>query len=208
MTDVRQNLIDFLNSPQAEAISLREVSLRLGRNGSYLQQYLYGKKSPRKLAHEDRLALHAMLGIPIEQLGLGPDAARSRPATRPPSDDDDVEPYTPTRMPGVPVQARSGASYRVRRDVVGRHPLGILVGDVLTFDTAPAAIEGVRSEQLVLVEVARGEEAPRLWLREFLRPAIVVTNRTTDNLAMALDDPALPHVARIVGILRSLHRDT
>jgi phage repressor protein C with HTH and peptisase S24 domain len=50
------------------ATSLAKLSLMLGRNGSYLQQYI-GKGSPRKLEEEDRRRLAEFFGVSETELG-------------------------------------------------------------------------------------------------------------------------------------------
>ena len=50
------------------ATSLAKLSHMLGRNGSYLQQYI-GKGSPRKLEEEDRRRLAEFFGVSETELG-------------------------------------------------------------------------------------------------------------------------------------------
>lgn len=174
MTDVRKNLAAHLEPLRKTGLSLRELSRRLGRNESYLQQYLAGKKSPRKLAHEDKLALHALVGIPLEQLGLSASAAMPAPAKGDLSAADDVEPYQPGSR-----------------------------GDVVSDSHV---LQELRTEQIVLVETAPSESlAPRLLLREFVRPALAVTNRAGENEAFNLDGDGGDR-ARVVGVVRSMLR--
>lgn len=205
MTDVRKNLAAHLEPLRKTGLSLRELSRRLGRNESYLQQYLAGKKSPRKLAHEDKLALHALVGIPLEQLGLSASAAMPAPAKGDLSAADDVEPYQPGSRGDV-VIPRGGVPFRIRRDVLGRHPLGLKVGDVVIVVSDSHVLQELRTEQIVLVETAPSESlAPRLLLREFVRPALAVTNRAGENEAFNLDGDGGDR-ARVVGVVRSMLR--
>jgi transcriptional regulator with XRE-family HTH domain len=207
MTDVRKNLQLFLEPRRKEGLSLRELSRRLGRNDSYLQQFLAGKKSPRKLAHDDKLALHAMIGIPLEQLGLGPASLVPSPAPGALSAADDVEPYEPPTRAAAVIVPGSGRPFRVRRDVLGRHPLGLKVGDVVIVSSDEISLQTLRSEQIVLVEMPPGETSPpRLLLREFVRPALAVTNRAGPNEAFNIDEPSGDERARIVGVVRSMLR--
>ena len=53
------------------AVSLAKLSHMLGRNGSYLQQYI-SKGSPRRLEEEDRRRLAQFFGVPESDLG-GPE---------------------------------------------------------------------------------------------------------------------------------------
>jgi len=208
MTDVRANLTEYLAPLRAKGLSLRELSRRLGRNDSYLQQYLSGKKSPRRLAHEDKLALHALIGIPLEQLGLTAAAAgRNGAAAAPVGGANDVEPYESGRGGADVILPRTGRLYRVLRDVLGRHPLGLKVGDVVVVVSDEESLHDLRSEQIVLVAVDADETLPaRLLLREFVRPALAITNRAGSNESLSLDGGAGAPTARVVGVVRSLLR--
>ena len=59
------------------ATSLAKLSHMLGRNGSYLQQYI-GKGSPRKLEEEDRRRLAEFFGVGEAELGA-PEEKSSNP---------------------------------------------------------------------------------------------------------------------------------
>ncbi len=207
MNDVRQNLADYLAPLRARGLSLRELSRRLGRNESYLAQYLAGKKSPRKLAHDDKLALHAAIGIPLELLGLSPSTLGPTPVVGPPGGADDVEPCDPSDVGSDVALPRAGRPFRVTRDVVGRHPLGLQVGDVVIVASHAEGLQGLRSEQLVLVEMPPREGMPRrLLLRQFIRPALVITNRDGANEAVSLDGGPAGDRPRVVGVVQSMLR--
>ncbi len=59
----------LLELSQQKAVSLASLSELLGRNPSYLQQFIR-KGSPRKLEEGDRRTLAQFFGVPEEELGL------------------------------------------------------------------------------------------------------------------------------------------
>jgi hypothetical protein len=63
--NVRQNLLRFA-SERGE--SLTSLSLKLGRNSAYLQQFV-GRGSPRRLPEDERRMLAITLNVDERQLG-------------------------------------------------------------------------------------------------------------------------------------------
>src|SRR4051812_190096 len=61
----RQRLLELIGDSGSD---LKSLSLHLGRNQTYLQQYLH-KGSPRQLAYEDRVELARILRCAPEELG-------------------------------------------------------------------------------------------------------------------------------------------
>ena len=55
---------------EAQGVSLASLSRMIGRNGTYLQQFIT-KGSPRKLAEDDRRVLAQFFGIAESELGAG-----------------------------------------------------------------------------------------------------------------------------------------
>lgn len=68
-TDPRQRLIDLA---EARKVSLASLSRMIGKNGSYLHQFLY-KGSPRKLEETDRATLARFFGVDEVELGAPKD---------------------------------------------------------------------------------------------------------------------------------------
>ena len=82
-------------------LGLKELSIKLGRNPSYLQQFI-ARGSPRRLPEEARHALAALLGLAEAELVAGAPPAPPRPASpaprRPPlyrEGEDRIAPGTP-----------------------------------------------------------------------------------------------------------------
>jgi len=65
MSDARQRLLELADG---QGVSLAALSQMIGRNPSYLQQYIR-KGSPRKLDEQDRRALAGYFGVPESELG-------------------------------------------------------------------------------------------------------------------------------------------
>ena len=73
-TDARQRLLDLA---QKRGASLSELSRLLGRNPSYLQQFVR-KGSPRKLEESDRAMLARYFSVGEDELGAPEDISFSR----------------------------------------------------------------------------------------------------------------------------------
>ena len=76
--DARAKLVD---AAKARGSSLAALSRMIGRNGTYLQQYV-SKGSPKKLEEEDRRKLAQFLGIGEAELGAPQDLSYERTAQR------------------------------------------------------------------------------------------------------------------------------
>ena len=70
----RQRLLELSQERGASLASLSEL---IGRNGSYLQQFIR-KGSPRKLEEGDRGILAEFFGIPESELGGGDAGAKGK----------------------------------------------------------------------------------------------------------------------------------
>ena len=68
-SDARANLLDLANERGA---SLAGLSTLIGRNASYLQQYIR-KGSPKKLEEQDRRTLAKFFGVDETRLGAPAD---------------------------------------------------------------------------------------------------------------------------------------
>lgn len=68
-SDPRRNLIALA---EARKVSLASLSRMIGKNGSYLHQFLY-KGSPRKLEETDRATLARFFGVDEAELGAPKD---------------------------------------------------------------------------------------------------------------------------------------
>lgn len=73
VTGPRRRLLDLAH---AQGVSLAGLSEMIGRNSSYLQQFIR-KGSPRKLEERDRRALAQFLGVSESELGAAEDISPS-----------------------------------------------------------------------------------------------------------------------------------
>jgi phage repressor protein C with HTH and peptisase S24 domain len=76
--DPRQSLVDLC---EQQGVSLAALSVLLGRNPSYLQQFVR-KGSPRRLAETDRLALARFFGVEESVLGAPEEISSRTDASR------------------------------------------------------------------------------------------------------------------------------
>lgn len=65
MDEMRRKILE---TAQNKGIDLKELSLRIGKNHAYMQQFIT-RGSPKKLSEEDRAVVSQMLGIPEVELG-------------------------------------------------------------------------------------------------------------------------------------------
>lgn len=65
MDEMRRKILE---AAQNKGIDLKELSLRIGKNHAYMQQFIT-RGSPKKLSEEDRAVVSQMLGIPEVELG-------------------------------------------------------------------------------------------------------------------------------------------
>jgi phage repressor protein C with HTH and peptisase S24 domain len=76
--DPRRRLHDLA---RAKGVSLASLSEMIGRNSSYLQQFIR-KGSPRKLEEADRRTLAQFLAVPESELGGGGENSYAQPRSR------------------------------------------------------------------------------------------------------------------------------
>jgi DNA-binding XRE family transcriptional regulator len=92
----------------------------------------------------------------------------------------------------TPLQSRSIHTYRVIRTSLEEVPY-VQPGEIIYVDESTAALADKRSDDVLLVRMARadGNGKPVRMLWQFHAPAILMTNRRRSNLAIRLDDPRL-----------------
>lgn len=206
MTDVRQAIRSKLNETGK---SMEWLSLKLGKNPSYIQQFLE-RGSPRDLSLELKIKTTELLDMPLANLGVTDlQVQRLNGITAPPTGmAEDAVPYA--LPPGSILSPSETISYyQMKSNVLENHPLRIVVGDIIAFDMSPAALEQLKSEQVVIAQCYHPDPQvllARTIVREFVRPGILMTNRTTNNEAFAIDDASLPFEAAIKGVLRTVVR--
>lgn len=207
MSDTRQAIRDSL---QKSGRSMEWLSLQLGKNPAYIQQYLE-RGSPRDLRLEQKILTAELLGMPLSELGVSDLQIKKNSQVAPSSGgfrEDAIE-YDPPHG-SLLTKAENISYYRMASDVLSRHPLRIMTGDVIAFDMSSSAIENLKSEQVVIVRCFNIDPSiltAETMVREYVRPGLLMTNRERDNEIFALDDPGLPFEPHIRGVLRTVVRN-
>ncbi len=137
---------------QQRGASLSSLSELLGRNPSYLQQFIR-KGSPRKLEEGDRRTLAQFFGVPEEQLGLEFPAIRenSYTASRNTQNSPAMQAYVD--VPRLAIGASAGP---------GALPDGEAVFDALRFSRRWLTEQGLERAQLSVITVEGDSMEPLL----------------------------------------------
>lgn len=169
----------------AAGLTAEELGAKIGTSGVQIGRLETGK---RKLTEDWIGKLAAALGVAPADL-LGPQIATLATA-------DEVEPFRVSEAGGAyDAMAKRGiAMYRVLAASVAR--AGVQPGTVIAIDTSTAAIAAITTGQVALVRL--GADGP-LLLRQFVAPALYVTNRVGANSATNADDPSSGLV--VVGVI-------
>ena len=141
MSDARQRLLELADG---QGVSLAALSQMMGRNPSYLQQYIR-KGSPRKLDEQDRRALAGYFGVPESELGGSEENSGDSLGKRPSLDW--------VRIPRLALQASAGP--------------GALAWDELPFDNLGFSDrwlreQGLQRNMLSLITVTGDSMEPTL----------------------------------------------
>lgn len=117
---------------------------------------------------------------------------------------ENAEPYTPTDgLSALKQAARPGVSfYRVTSDALNE--VGILAGDILEVDENGGAKTELSSGDIVVANVEIGPgTAVTTVIREFVEPALLITNSRTDN-AMPINIRTTR--TEVIGVVIGSHR--
>lgn len=207
MEDPREAIMDGL---KRKGRSMSWLSQQFGKNRAYIQQFIE-RGTPHELDLQQNLQVSELLDIPLKALGV-PDVDIRRLGLNGPKGhtggfNDDAAHYEPP--PGSILSRDPVIDYWVMKsDCLINHPLRIQQGDILVFDLSAAAIEAVKSEQIVLVQCYDKNDFIRAQtlIREFIRPNLITTNRDTNNEIFNLDDNSLPFEPHVRGVFRNLVR--
>lgn len=195
---------------QAKNLTWKELSLRMGRNPSYMQQYFkYGK--PAQLDFRDALKLKSLLNLDLPQVGFPniPDEIRQSPSATAQGLTEEVA-ALPSAPDNILVSSRDDLTlYEVKAPVLERYRRGINVGDLLLVDSSPKGLESVASDDAVVVELFDKESAyaRTTVLRQFIAPGLLITNGPGENSVINMDDLSLPFEPIIKGkVIRIIHQ--
>lgn len=174
------------------------VSKKIGRQRSYLNDYLR-KKSPRLLPIDVKLRLAQEIDVPPAALGV---PAVVAPPQIERGMSEDAVPYAPG--PNVPVPPPHIAQFQMRSTALDQHPKRILPGQVLGMnlnEVDPAKIELGKVVVAQLFDRFEGTKCYGTVIRQFIAPNKLITNSSSANEIITLDDPASRVIAVIKGTL-------
>jgi hypothetical protein len=189
----------------------RSVSLKIGMNGGYLNDFLKGKQKELRLpiiiplARELRMDVkdlatqHQLQQLRVYQIDPG-------------SFEEDAEPYEPAS--GSLLVKKPAIGYvRMTSNVLEQHPLRISIGDILGFDMSPQAVENIDRDDpakfpIVLAQLYDRADPMKATtvVRQYLRPGLLLTNRESGNEVFSLQDKNLPFEPRIKGVFVGFYR--
>lgn len=174
------------------------VSQEIGRNRAYLNDY-FRKKSPKFMPIELKLPLAQKLQVPPTALGVPAVIALQHVEG---GLMEDAVPY----LAGVddPVPPPHIAQFRMKSKALDQHHRKILPGYILGMnlnETDPSKIE---TGSIVVVQLFDKYETTKSYgtiIRQFIEPNKLITNSSSINEIISMDDPASPVMAVIKGKL-------
>lgn len=89
--------------------------------------------------------------------------------------------------------------YRVKSQALDK--IGILPGDIIVFDISAEKSANKKNGDVIIASDARSG-ITKMLIRQFLKPSILVTNSSRDNIVMDIDRENVP----IMGVFHALHR--
>lgn len=187
------------------------LSREIGRNHAYIQQYVRQHK-PADLEFKDKVRISALLSIPLPDLGIEiptGDPALGAANGRLPQLAEEAEPYDPPRGSYLS-RAPEVAYFKARTASLDRHRLAIRAGDVVVVDIGTNALTGLASGDAVVVQLYDRDNLTRAVtvLRQFVEPHLLITNSSTDNSIISMDDESLPFEPVIKGKVVSVIRQS
>lgn len=185
--------------------SQRWLSEQLGRNYAYINQYIeHG--TPRDLPYETKLKIAELLTMPLVDLGIAHHIERPQPSL---DTHEDAEVFVP---PASHFLARAPhlAYYRMLSPVLDQHPERILPSQILAVNATKTKTTEFEPDTVVVAFLFDKRDLSKqigIIVRQFIVPNKLVTNSSSSNEIMSLDDEALPFDIRIKGVLMSVVRE-
>lgn len=143
----------LLELARQRGVSLAGLSEMLGRNPSYLQQFIR-KQSPRKLEEDDRRMLAEFFGVEESELRSEPGAPKEKSSDRaPPAAAPRPEMASHVDIPRLAIGASAGP---------GALPAGEAAFDTLRFSRRWLAEQGLEAGQLSAIRVEGDSMEPLL----------------------------------------------
>jgi hypothetical protein len=179
------------------------LSLQLGKNEAYINQFLAGKQ--KTLPYEVRAKLAELLAMSPEEFDVGPTSAPPRQM----GVEEDAEPYTPAAGSYLSASPSIGF-FRMRSRALDQHPERIMPGHLLAFDINKVNVAQIPSDTVVVAQRMDRRELLKSHgtvVRIFIAPNKLITNSSEANEIVSLDDESLPYVVVIRGALLSVVRE-
>lgn len=174
---------------EAKGLTGRQLAEMIGTTQETISRLETGR---RKLTHDWMRVIAKALGVTPADLITAPELQDVL---------EDAAPHADTfeRHVSRAIQARNLALWRVTTDALEN--IGLTPGNVRLFDLSEAAIANVRTGDVVLLELrdARRSSPPKMVLRQFVAPNLIVTNRRATNIAVSMDHHHF--TAHIVGVM-------
>lgn len=201
MTDVRATIATKLKETGQ---SMAWLSRELKRNHAYIQQFIE-RRTPQDLEFADKVKVSKLLSIPLRDLGIEIDPPH---AVAPPVGlSEDAEAYAPP--PGSFLATAPHVAYfRAKSNALDQHRLAIRAGDVAVVDIGEGVLERIQSEDAVVVQCYLKPDytTATTALRQFVKPALLITNSSGANEIWRTDDASLPFEpvikGRVVSVIR------
>lgn len=210
MKDVRETIRNRLKGIGETA---RSVSLKISKGPGYLHDFLEGRQKDLRL--DILIPLARELRMDVKDLATPHQLQQLRVYRIDPSAfEEDAEPY---ELPhGSLLVAQPAICYvKMTSNVLELHPLRIAIGDILAFNLGQQAVDGIDLEDPSKFPIVLGQlydKADRLKaktvVRQYLRPGLLITNRSTANEIFRIFDDALPFEVRIKGVFAGFFRPT
>lgn len=174
---------------EARGLTGKQLAEMVGTTQETISRLETGR---RKLTHDWMRLIAKALGVTPADLITAPELQDVL---------EDVEPHTSALEPHVSraIQARNLATWRITTDALEN--IGLEPGGVRLFDLSDAAIAAVRTGDVVLLELrdTRRDVPPKMVLRQFVAPNLIITNRRSTNIAVSMDHRHF--TAHIVGVM-------
>lgn len=192
---MRQHRVRELRLQQG--LTVRGLAAKAGLSHSYITRL---EKGERVLSVENAEKLAKGLGVtPSEVLNLAATTAMSAGFS------EEAEPYelTPDDLIAIPLGSRDNVlSYKIKSSALDA--VGINIGDLVLLDISQDAVDRIEPLDLVIAQHygVDGEMSAVTIIRQFVPPALLVTNsRTANAKALNVDTDSVA----IKGVIRGIH---
>lgn len=209
---VRQVLRELLQPLNPSGTTMRDLSLKIGRSHSYIEQYL-SRRKPKKLHYDDKLKIRSILGVPLAKLGitLPADAAPS-PAATALNIASDAEPYkAPKDRPyGALASHPNTALYRAKTLALDRHRLCIGIGDLLIVRLPNGKPVELKPDEAYLINLYDRHDplTATTIIRQHVAPRLLITNSTQLHHILSVDQTDLPFEIIVEGKIDMVIRNS